>query len=151
MMEEAEVTKRISPEMESRAARRARDRAKTAGWDLDVALLLFAVLIIVIILSFQGIGIEIVASVAIFGLALTWFVGWRKIRQLYQRFYDEEISAGEIVLMCAWCGKEMYITRSQGQSVISHGICSECKQKYFNFKAEGETLETERVSQMESK
>ena len=145
MMEEAEVTKRISPEMESRAARRARDRAKTAGWDLDVALLLFAVLIIVIILSFQGIGIEIVASVAIFGLALTWFVGWRKIRQLYQRFYDEEISAGEIVLMCAWCGKEMYITRSQGQSVISHGICSECKQKYFNFKAEGETLETERV------
>jgi len=151
MMEEAEVTKRISPEMESRAARRARDRAKTAGWDLDVALLLFAVLIIVIILSFQGIGIEIVASVAIFGLALTWFVGWRKIRQLYQRFYDEEISAGEIVLMCAWCGKEMYITRGQGQSVISHGICSECKQKYFNFKAEGETLETERVSQMDSK
>ena len=151
MMEEAEVTKRISPEMESRAARRARDRAKTAGWDLDIALLLFAVLIIVIILSFQGIGIEIVASVAIFGLALTWFVGWRKVRQLYQRFYDEEISAGEIVLMCAWCGKEMHKTRSLGRSVISHGICSECKQKYFNFKAEGKPLGTEIVSQKDSK
>jgi Flp pilus assembly protein TadB len=151
MMEEAEVTKRISPEMESRAARRARDRAKTAGWDLDIALLLFAVLIIVIILSFQGIGIEIVASVAIFGLALTWFAGWRKVRQLYQRFYDEEISAGEIVLMCAWCGKEMYKTRSLGRSVISHGICSECKQKYFNFKAEGKPLGTEIVSQKDSK
>lgn len=151
MMEEAEDTRRMSPEMESRAARRARDRAKTAGWDLDIALFLFAVLIIVIILSFQGIGIEIVASVAIFGLALTWFVGWRKIRRLYQRFYDEEISAGEIVLMCAWCGKEMYITRSLGRSVISHGICSECKHKYFNFKAEGETPGTERVGQRDSK
>ena len=151
MVDEVEVTEQVSPEMERRAAQRARDRAKAAGWNLNVALFLFAVLIIVIILSFQGIGIEIVASVAIFGLAMTWFVGWRKERQLYQRFYDEEISAGEIVLMCAWCGKEIYIKRSLGRSVISHGICFECKQKYFIFKAEGETPATKRVSQRDSK
>ena len=149
-MEETKVTKQVRPEMERRAAQRARDRARAARWDLDVALFLFAVLIIVIILSFQGIGIEIPASVAIFGLALTWFVGWRKGRQLYQQFYDEEISAGEIILMCAWCGKEMYITRSLGRSVISHGICFECKQKYFNFKDESDMLATKKVRQRNS-
>jgi hypothetical protein len=52
---------------------------------------LFAVLIIIIILLFQGIGIEIVAPVAIFGLAMVWLVGWRRGRQLYQRFYTEEL------------------------------------------------------------
>lgn len=29
---------------------------------------------------------------AIFGLAMVWLVGWRRARQLYPRFYDEEIS-----------------------------------------------------------
>ena len=48
-------------------------------------------MIIVIILSFQGIGIEVVAPIAIFGLAMVWLVGWRRGRQLYQRFYDEEL------------------------------------------------------------
>jgi len=57
--------------------------------------------IIVIILSFQGIGIEIVAPIAFFGLAMAWLVGWREGRQLYERFYDEELSRGEIVVMCA--------------------------------------------------
>ncbi len=48
-------------------------------------------MIIVIILLFQEIGIEIVAPVAIFGLGMVWLVGWRRGRQLYQRFYDEEL------------------------------------------------------------
>ena len=91
-MDEAEATKQVSPEMERKAAQRARDRAKAARWDLDVAVFLFAVLIIIIILLFQGIGVEIVAPVAIFGLAMAWLVGWRRGRQLYQRFYDEELS-----------------------------------------------------------
>ncbi len=68
--DKAEVTKQVSPEMERRAAQRARDRANAARWNLEVAGFLFAIVIIVIILSFQGIGIEIVASVGIFGLAM---------------------------------------------------------------------------------
>ena len=91
-MEEAEVTKQVSPEMERMAARRARDRAGAARWDLDVAVFLFAVMIIVIILLFQEVTLEIVAPVAVFGLAMVWLVGWRRGRQLYQRFYDEELS-----------------------------------------------------------
>ncbi len=90
-MDEAEATKEISPEVERTASQRARDRAAAARWDLDIAVFLFAVLIIVIILLFQEIGIEIVAPVAIFGLAMVWLVGWRRGRQLYQRFYDEEL------------------------------------------------------------
>ncbi len=91
MLDKAEVTK-VSPELERAAARRARDRANAAKWNLDVAIFLFAVVIIVIILSVQGIGIEILAPVAVFGLAMVWLVEWRQGRQLYQRFYDEELS-----------------------------------------------------------
>ena len=90
-MDEAEVSKELSPEMEQAAAQRAGDRARAARWDLDVAVFLFAVLIIIIILLFQGIGIEVVAPVAVFGLSMVWLVGWRRGKQLYQRFYDEEM------------------------------------------------------------
>ena len=48
-------------------------------------------MIIVIILLFQGVEVEIVSPVAVFGLAMVWLVGWRQGRQLYQRFYDEEL------------------------------------------------------------
>ncbi len=91
-MDEAKVTKQFSPDMEQLAARRARDRANAARWNLDIAIFSFVVLIIVIILLFQEIRIEVVAPVAIFGLAMVWLVGWRQGRQLYPRFYDEELS-----------------------------------------------------------
>ena len=91
-MARASATKHISPAMEQTADQRARDRAKAGMWGLDIAVFLFAVLIIVIILLFQEAGIEIVAPIAIFGLAMVWFLGWRRGRKLYQRFYDEEIA-----------------------------------------------------------
>ncbi len=91
-MDEAEVSKELSPEMERTAAQRARDRARAARWDLDIAVFLFAILIIIIILLFQKIGVEIVAPVAVFGLSMVWLVGWRRGKQLFQRFYDEELS-----------------------------------------------------------
>ncbi len=90
-MSEAEVEKQVSPEMDKAAAQRARDRARAARWDLDIAVFLFAVLIIIIILLFQKIGLEIVAPVAVFSLAMVWLVGWNRGKQLYQRFYDEEL------------------------------------------------------------
>ena len=58
-MGESEVTEQITPEMERVVAR----------WDLDVVIFLFALLTIVIILSFQEIGVEINAPVAVFELA----------------------------------------------------------------------------------
>lgn len=91
-MDEAEVAQPASPEMKRTAAQRAKDRANAARWDLNIAVFLFAILIIVTILLFQDIGVEVVAPIALFGLTMVWLVGWRRGRQLYQRFYDEELS-----------------------------------------------------------
>jgi hypothetical protein len=90
--EETEQIEQISPGMEEIARQRAADRARAARWDLDIAVFLFAVLTIVIILLFQEIGIEVVAPIAIFGLAMVWLAGWRRGRQLYQRFYGDELA-----------------------------------------------------------
>jgi len=93
MTDEAEVAEPVSLEMEQTAAQRARDKAKNARWDLNIALFLVAVLILVIILTtYTKVGIEVVAPVALFGLAMVWLAGWVRGRQLYQRFYDEELS-----------------------------------------------------------
>ena len=89
-MDDNKVNQPADPEAEIVAAQRARDRANDARWDLDIAVFLFAVLIIVMILLFQGIGIEVVAPIALFGLVMVWLVGWRRGRQLYKRFYEEE-------------------------------------------------------------
>jgi Na+/H+ antiporter NhaD/arsenite permease-like protein len=90
-MDEAEVDKQVSPEIERTAAQRARDRAGAARWNLDIAVFLFGVLIIVVILLFQDIDPRAVAPIALFGLVMVWLCGWRRGRQLYQRFYDEEL------------------------------------------------------------
>ena len=92
MVKRAEVSGQTNEETMQLAARRAGKRAKDARWDLNIAVFLFAVLIIVIILLFQGISIEIVAPVALFGLIMVWLVGWRQGRQLYQSFYQEELA-----------------------------------------------------------
>ena len=81
----------VREDMKREAIRRAKERARIARWDLDVAVFLFAVLIIVIILLFQDIGIGIVSPVAIFGLVMVWIVGWRRGQQLYRSFYEEEL------------------------------------------------------------
>jgi len=92
MADKAGVSQQASDGAEQLAAQRARERARVARWDLDVAVFLFAILIIIVILLFQGVTIEVVAPVAVFGLAMVWLVGWRRGRQLYERFYDEELS-----------------------------------------------------------
>ncbi len=91
-MEDTDITDKITPEMKQEAAGVARDKAVNARWDLNIAIFLFAVLIIVIILLFQEIGIEIVAPVAVFGLSMVWLVGWKRGNELYRRYYGEELA-----------------------------------------------------------
>ncbi len=91
-MEVGESSERENKENERLAIQRARDRSRTARWDLNIAIFLFAVLIIVIILLFQGISLEIVAPVAVFGLGMVWLCGWRQGRQLFDRFCEEELA-----------------------------------------------------------
>lgn len=83
----------VRPEMERAAAQKARDRAMNARWDLNIAIFLFAILILVIILvNYTGWGIETVSPIAAFGLLMVWLEGRRRGKQLYQRFYDEELA-----------------------------------------------------------
>ena len=89
--DEAEDVEQIKKEIEKQAAKRAITRAKVNSWDLSIAIFLFLVLIAVIMLLFQGIGIEIVAPIAIFGLACVWLMGWRQRRKLYPSYYEEEL------------------------------------------------------------
>ena len=91
-MEEFEGIEQISDETKRIAARRAEERARIARWDLDIAVFLFVVLILVLILLFQNIGIEIVAPVAVSGLAMVWLTGWRRGKKLYRIFYEEELA-----------------------------------------------------------
>ena len=88
----AEVSEQTIYDIKRWAARKARERARIARWDLDAAVFLFVILIIVIILLFKNIGIEIVAPVAIFGLVMVWLMGWRRGRKLYAGFYEEELA-----------------------------------------------------------
>ena len=90
--DETEVAQQVTQENEQIAAQKAKEKARMARWDLDIAVFLFAVLIIVIILLFQEVGIEIVAPVAIVGLILVWLAGWRRGENLYQRLYNEELA-----------------------------------------------------------
>ncbi len=90
-LEADKTSERKSKERERLAIQRAKDRARTARWDLNIAIFIFSVLIIVIILLFQGVPLEIVAPVAIFGLGMVWLVGWRQGKQLFKRYYEEEL------------------------------------------------------------
>ncbi|MFC2003142.1 hypothetical protein ACFLV4_04270 [Chloroflexota bacterium] len=112
-MEEKEVNKKVSDQGKQIAAKKARERSRNAKWDLDVAIFLFLVLIIVIILLFQGIGTEIVAPVAIFGLSMVWLIGWRRGRHLYRVFYEEELAELE---------QEMKISDKQVEAAIEETV-----------------------------
>ena len=81
----------LSDEVKQIVAARARDRAASGRWDLNIAVLLFAVLILVIILTFSGVGIVIVAPVSVLSLASVWFIGWRRGKKLYAIYYKQEL------------------------------------------------------------
>ena len=90
-MNEAEVVNQISPEMAQIAERRARERARTASWDLDVALFFFSISILIMILVIQKVGMEWVTPSAIGGLFMGWLVGRLKRHKEYKRCYAEEL------------------------------------------------------------
>ena len=97
-MDEANITEQFIEKMKRLAERRAMERAQAARWDIDVAAFFFATLILVVILVYLGIKIEIVAAVAIIGMVVGWFIGRRKGKKKFQRFYDEELLKLELEL-----------------------------------------------------
>jgi len=91
-MQKAMVTEHRVPTREHAAMQSATYKADIAKWGLSVVIFLFAILITIIILFSQGIGIGVVAPLAILGLATVWVMGWKRWNELYKRFYAEELS-----------------------------------------------------------
>ena len=90
--DESEVIYQVSPQIAQMAARSANERVRAAKWDLNAAIFLFAILIVIVILLSRDVGIEAVAPIALFGLAMVWLIGWRRGKRLYPLFYYEELS-----------------------------------------------------------
>ncbi len=90
-MDSTDLTMLASHDMEQLAKHKARDRITRERWNRDVTVFTFSILIIVLILLYNGVTMPIVAIVAILGLLLVWSMGWLEGRQLYQQIYDEEL------------------------------------------------------------
>lgn len=91
MIGEAGVPRQSSREIEQLSAERARERANASRWAPSLVVASYAVLIVVMLLGFKDVSIEIVAPVAILGLAAIWFMVRIRGKQLYKRFYVEEL------------------------------------------------------------
>lgn len=86
-----EAPKPALREMEQLAAESAREKVRAARWDLSVAVLSYAILGTVIILRIEGVAIEIVATIAVLGLAMIWLAGWKRGKKVFKRFFNEEL------------------------------------------------------------
>ena len=91
-MNETSTTPEVHPIIENLATKVARNKADLAKWGLNLAVFLFGILITIIILTSQGVGISIVAPLAIAGLGSVWFIGWKRGRRLFQNFYQAELT-----------------------------------------------------------
>jgi len=48
------------------------------------------------------------------------------------QIYLDWLKLGEMIVICAWCGEVKSRKPNPGHPVVSHGICVECKAKYFS-------------------
>lgn len=86
-----EAIKLALEKAEQLADERAKLRARAVWWDFTMAIGSYSILTAVILLRLQGFEIEVVAPVAILGLAIIFLRGSRRGRQLYKLYYDEEL------------------------------------------------------------
>ncbi|MFC2045535.1 response regulator transcription factor [Chloroflexota bacterium] len=64
-------------------------QALPVKWNINTTLVAYAVLATVILLRLEGVSTQIVAPVAIFGLAATWLLGLLRNKRMYQRAFNE--------------------------------------------------------------
>ncbi len=82
----------IIPKTRQKAIQRAKDRANEKRWDLDTAVFLFGIVAILLILAYEGVGIWITTPISTFGLIMVWLVGFKKARQSYEIYLQEELA-----------------------------------------------------------
>ena len=87
---EQKTDEAINNEMIIAAKQRAADRAQAAKWDLNIAIYLFSILIVIIIMASVEARLEIMAPVSILGLSGVWLYGANRGRRLQKCFFQEE-------------------------------------------------------------
>ncbi|MFC1933217.1 response regulator transcription factor [Chloroflexota bacterium] len=90
-MDNNEENRQFGPELELLIQQLARNRANASKWDINILVVLFAVLITEMILIALDIDMRIVAITAVVGLASVLFLGSMKGKRLTKRFYAEEV------------------------------------------------------------
>jgi len=71
---------------------RATAAAKSQKWDMNLVVFMFAILLLTVILLYEGVDPLYLALIGFFGLAMTWLVSRRQEKRLYKRHYRHEIS-----------------------------------------------------------
>jgi hypothetical protein len=77
-------------ELIEQCSQTARDKARARKWDMNIVVFMFAILLITVILLYEGIDPLYLSPIAFFGLAMCWFVSWRQENKLYARYYKQE-------------------------------------------------------------
>ena len=72
--------------------KRVRERALSLSWNLNGLMFVYAVLIIVVVLTLQNIDSSFVALVAVIGLMLIWRYSSLRLKKLEKQFYQQEIN-----------------------------------------------------------
>jgi len=71
--------------------KRVRDRALSLRWNLNGLMFIYAVLILVIILSMQNIDSVFVGMVAVSGLLGLWLYSSFRVKKMEKQFYQQEV------------------------------------------------------------
>lgn len=78
-------------EKETEAAQIANAQVAGGMWNLNVTVFFYAVLVATLVMVFKGFAIELVASVAFFGLVLIWVFARVRYRKLYSLVYQDQL------------------------------------------------------------
>jgi 4-hydroxybenzoate polyprenyltransferase len=70
---------------------KARLKARSQKWDMNLVVFMFAILLITVILLYEGVDPIYLAPVAFFGLVMCWVVSRQQEKKLYKRYYRQEM------------------------------------------------------------
>ena len=78
--------------LDLQASKEARRRAKSSRWSIDTVILLLMSGLVTLMMNLAGTSIDIAVPAGFVGLITVAAVVWRREKQLYRRFYDEELA-----------------------------------------------------------
>ena len=90
MLDDERVVKQKA-EIIEQCSDKARRAAKNQKWDMNLVVFMFAILLLTVILLYEGIDPIYLAPIGFFGLTMCWYVSWRQEKKLFRRYYRMEM------------------------------------------------------------